>query len=111
LESVIALLKAYGLAASSWIQQGSKLVGTGNTGSSRQGTSVSLSGDTLAVGSYNDNGGMGAVWIFVRSGSTWTQQGSTLVGSDISANAQFGYSVCLRGDTLAVGGYLDDGND
>ncbi|HNF17099.1 MAG TPA: hypothetical protein PK453_25810, partial [Leptospiraceae bacterium] len=64
-------------------QQGSKLVGTGNTGNATQGYSVALSadGNTAIIGGYSDNASQGAAWIFTRSGTTWTQQGSKLVGT------------------------------
>ena len=57
------------------------------------GNSVSLSGDgnTLAVGGgYRDNSGIGATWIFNRSGSTWTQQGSELVGTGNTGSSRQG---------------------
>jgi len=95
-------------------QQGSKLVGTGNTGGSYQGTSVALSSDgtTLAVGGYNDNSVAGATWIFTRSGSTWTQQGSKLVGTGATGVASQGQSVAISsdGNTVAIGGYTDNSN-
>jgi hypothetical protein len=75
------------------------------------GSSVSLSGDTLAVGVPLDDVGtvsnQGSVRIFVRSGTTWTAQ-QTLTASDGAANDQFGNSVSLDGDTLAVGVPDDD---
>ena len=43
--------------------------------------SLSSDGNTLAVGGYGDDSDIGATWIFTRSGSTWTQQGSKLVGT------------------------------
>jgi hypothetical protein len=93
-------------------QQGSKLVGTGATGGARQGYSVSLSsdGNTLAVGGYYNNSFVGATWIFTRSGSTWTQQGSLLIGTGNVGVSQQGGSVSLSadGNTLAVGGYYDN---
>ena len=44
-----------------------KLVGTGNVGASRKGTTVSLSADgtLLAVGGPGDEGNVGATWIFI----------------------------------------------
>ena len=97
-----------------WTQQGSKLVGTGYTTLPRQGFSVDLSGDgnTLAVGGHFDNGGVGSTWVFTRSGGVWTQQGSKLVGTGAIGLPRQGYSVGLSGDgnTLAVGGYLDNGS-
>ena len=61
-----------------WTQQGSKLVGTGGFGVS---VALSADGNTAIVGGPNDGSDLnGAAWIFVRSGSTWTQQGPKLVG-------------------------------
>jgi hypothetical protein len=95
-----------------WTQQGAKLVGTGNTGVSLQGVSVALSGDsnTLAVGGSSDNAGIGAAWIFTRSGSTWTQQGGKLVPQGNVGSSGFGFSVSLSHDgSLALfGGPLDN---
>ena len=93
-------------------QQGSKLVGTGSTGDVWQGGSVSVSadGNTALVGGSADNSGMGAAWIYIRSGTAWTQQGNKLVGTGASGNAKQGYSVSLSadGNTAIVGGYGDN---
>ena len=95
-----------------WTQQGTKLVGSVYVGTSFQGWSVSLSGDgnTAIVGGNGDNGGAGAAWVWTRTGVNWTQQGTKLVGSGASADAQQGWSVALSGDgnTAIVGGYLDN---
>jgi hypothetical protein len=97
-----------------WTQQGTKLVGTGNVGQSQQGTSVSLSGDgnTAVVGGFSDNAGVGAAWIFTRSGGVWTQQGSKLVGSGSVGPPYQGVSVAISddGNTVIVGGPGDSGN-
>jgi hypothetical protein len=94
-----------------WTQQGSKLVGTGAVGSS-QGSSVALSGDgnTAIVGGNSDNSGVGAVWVYTRSGGAWTQQGSKLVGTGAVGQAQQGSSVALSADgsTAIVGGPVDN---
>ncbi|MFM1868954.1 MAG: hypothetical protein RL591_2362 [Planctomycetota bacterium] len=75
------------------------------------GSSVSLSGDTLAVGVLSDdvgaNSDQGSVRVFVRSGTVWSAQ-ATLTASDGAANDEFGTSVSLDGDTLAVGVPFDD---
>jgi len=83
----------------------------------RFGLSVSLNGDTLAVGAPNEascapgiNGDQannscpqaGAVYVFTRSGSTWSQQ-AYLKASNPNAGDAFGSSVSLNGNTLAVG--------
>ena len=95
-----------------WTQQGSKLVGTGAAGFAGQGIGVAMSGDgnTALVGGFTDNSGTGALWVWTRSGTTWTQQGPKLVGSGNIGNAQQGYSVALSfdGDTAIAGGFNDD---
>jgi hypothetical protein len=93
-----------------WNQQGSKLVGTGAIGQAGQGVSISLYEDTLAIGGYEDNSNIGAVWIFVRTNGVWTQQGSKLVGTGAIGQSGQGESVSLYQDTLAIGGYGDNTN-
>jgi hypothetical protein len=97
-------------SGSAWSLQGSKLVGSGNTGGSQQGRSVAISNDsnTIAVGGIWDDSLRGAVWIFTKSGTTWAQQGSKLVSTgagDPGANGTQGTSVALstNGNTLIVG--------
>ncbi|MGB7259764.1 MAG: hypothetical protein WBD48_16950, partial [Pseudolabrys sp.] len=104
-----------------WTQQGSKLIGSGSSGTPKQGWSVALSadGNTAIVGGLLDNTipsaqlgvtGDGAAWVFTRdSNGTWTQQGSKLVGSGASGQAQQGASVALSadGNTAIVGGPQD----
>ena len=48
----------------------------GRLGQARQGWSVSLSrdGNTAIVGGINDNGGVGAAWVYTRSGGVWSEQ-------------------------------------
>jgi hypothetical protein len=75
-----------------WSQQ-AKLVGTGAVGAAKQGTGVAISanGNTAAVGGPADNSNAGAVWIFTRSGTTWTQQGNKLTGSGAVGCCTAGY--------------------
>jgi FG-GAP repeat len=93
---------------STWTQQ-AKLTGGEERGAARFGRSVALSadGDTALVGGPND-GGVGAVWVFTRTGSTWTQQ-AKLTGAGESGSGWFGQSVALSadGDTALVGGFVD----
>ncbi len=79
----------------------------------RFGWSVALDGDYLAVGAYGcDNRGpnSGGVYIFKRSGSSWTQQVKLLPWGDLPNNnrgAEFGISVALSGNLLLVGAWRD----
>jgi hypothetical protein len=99
-------------SGTTWTQQGAKLVGTGNVGAANQGASVALSADgtTALVGGYFDNSGQGAVWVFTRSGTTWTQQGAKLVGTGNTGVAAQGGSVALSadGNTALVSGSNDN---
>jgi hypothetical protein len=96
-----------------WTQQGQKLIGTGGIGQSNQGFSVSISadGNTSIVGGNGDNGYLGAIWVFTRTGSVWTQLGPKLVGSGTIGNdIEQGGSVSLSadGNTAIVGGLGDN---
>jgi hypothetical protein len=101
----------YTRSGGTWTQQGSKLVSSGATGGAQQGNSVAVSadGNTAVVGGSGDNSGAGAAWVYTRSGGTWTQQGSKLVGSGATGAARQGYSVTVSadGNTAVVGGIAD----
>lgn len=74
------------------------------------GSSVSLSGDTLAVGRpLDDDGGAnsGAAYVFVRNAGMWGQQ-QKLTAFDASSGDRFGGAVALHLDTLVVGAFFDD---
>ena len=86
-------------------------VGTGASGTSSQGYSISLSsdGDTLAVGGPGDSTDAGATWVFTRAGTVWSQQ-AKLVATSASSDAKQGSQVSLTadGNTLAVFGRADN---
>ncbi len=100
-----------------WSQQGSKLVGTGSVGATVfQGYSIAINanGNTAIIGGTNDDNGMGAAWVFTRSGTTWSQQGSKLVGTgSVGSSPSQGNSVTISadGNTAMIGGNYDDGNN
>ena len=98
-----------------WSQQ-AKLIATDAIRLPTQGRSVSLShdGNTAIVGGPDDNFGLGAAWVFTRSGGVWGQQ-QQLVGTGAVPGSCLGpsqgASVSLSddGSTAIVGGPLDDG--
>ncbi len=98
-------------SGSTWTQQGPKLTGSEGSGERRFGGSVALSsdGNTALIGGPADTGHLGAAWVFTRSGSEWTQQGSKLTGGKESGEGRFGYSVALSsdGNTALIGGRSD----
>ncbi len=96
-------------SGTTWNQQ-AKLPLSSGTLNSRFGQSVSISGDTALVGAPYDNdkgAKAGAVYVFSRSGTTWSQQ-AKLLASDAAANDEFGGSVSVSGEMALVGAYKDD---
>jgi len=88
------------------------------------GWSVSVSGNTVVVGAYpedsnatgvngnqadNSASASGAAYVFVRSGTTWSQQ-AYLKASNTAEFDKFGWSVGVSGDTVVVGAYEEDSN-
>ena len=72
------------------------------------GSDVDISGSTAIVGAIQANKEAGAVYVDVRSGSTWIQQ-AKLAPPDAYDSQYFGQSVSVSGDTAAVG-TISDGN-
>ena len=69
------------------------------------GFSVSLDGDTALIGANhegNPNVNSGAVYVFTRSGTAWTQR-QKLKANDGSAGDEFGSSVSVNGTTALIG--------
>ncbi|KYF61092.1 hypothetical protein BE11_27805, partial [Sorangium cellulosum] len=104
-----------------WVQQAYLKPSTSDR-SDNFGHSLALSGDTLAVaapgedssargvnGDQASNGAAnaGAVYVFTRSGATWSQQ-AYLKASNSEEQDQFGQAVTLDGDTLVVGAPNED---
>jgi hypothetical protein len=66
------------------------------------GNAVAIDGQTVVVGADHENGGAGAVYVFVLSGNAWVQQ-AVLTASDTTPSAAFGTSLAISGDTVVVG--------
>jgi hypothetical protein len=110
-------------SGTTWIQQA--YLKASNTGANDAfGVSVAISGDTVVVGApYEDSnatgvGGnqtdnsanaAGAAYVFVRSGTTWSQQ-AYLKASNTNASDWFGSAVAISGDTIVVGAFFEASN-
>ena len=94
----------------SWIQQ-AQLTANDGAANDTFGVSVALSGNTALVAASNRDVGVhtdqGCAYVFVRSGTTWTQQ-ARLTASDGAAYDRFGCRVALSGNTAIAGVYTDD---
>ena len=70
------------------------------------GYSVAIDGDTAIVGANEASHGgkvdAGAAYVFVRSGTTWSEQ-AMLTASDAAQDDHFGESVAIWGDAVVVG--------
>lgn len=88
-----------------WTQQ-QKLTASDGAANDNFGVSVAISGDSAIVGAYFDdigaNTNQGSACVFVRSGTTWTQQ-QKLTASENAAGFGLGISVALEGNTAIVG--------
>jgi hypothetical protein len=96
-------------SGATWSQQ-EKLIDSDGDGSDWFGGSVAISGETVLVGAQlkyvGSNPGQGSTFVFVRSGTTWSQQ-AQLTASDGAAGDQLGI-MAIDGDTVVVGAYIKD---
>lgn len=98
-------------SGTSWTQQAKLLASDGAFGHIF-GFCVSVSGDTAVIGAHgSDQAGAssGAAYVFVRAGSTWSEQ-AKLSGADTTTGNQFGSAVSLSGDTTVIGARADNDN-
>ncbi len=94
------------LTTSAWSKQ-TNLTVPGGVAGDNFGFSIAVSGDTVVIGAYENDGGKGSAYVFTRVSGTWSLQ-DTLTASDGEADDWFGYSVAVDGDTAVIGAYEDD---
>ena len=103
-------VRVFTRSGTTWTAQAA-LTASDGAATDELGWSVAISGDTIAVGARLDDVGanvdQGSVRVYARSGTAWTAQ-AALTASDGAATDQFGYSVSIDGDTIAVGASEDD---
>ena len=88
----------------------SKILASDAQGADYFGRAVAIYEDYAIVGAYGDDqtgNSAGAAYIFIRSGTTWSQQ-AKLVASDAASDDFFGYNVGIYGDYVIVGAYKND---
>ena len=99
---------------SSWNQQ-AKLTASDAQDHDHFGNTVAIHGDTVVVGARFEDPNLGSgpitdagsVYVFVREGSTLTQQ-AKLVASDAQLEDLFGHSVAIFGNFIVVGAIYED---
>jgi hypothetical protein len=119
----------YKRTGTSWAQEAyiKPVNNVNNNGDENFGWSVSISGDTLAVGSIGEDSNQstitngttassdnslpssGAVYVYKRTGTNWVQEAYIkAVNSDVVV--EFGSSVSISDDTIAVGAHGERSN-
>jgi len=96
-------------SGSTWSQQ-QKLTAQDGSSGNRFGNCVSVDGNTIVVGAYQDDPcgtDSGSAYIFTYDGSNWSQQ-QKYIPDDGSAGDLFGYSVSVDGNTAVIGAYKND---
>jgi hypothetical protein len=110
-------------SGNTWTQQA--YLKASNTGAfAGFGNSVAVSDDTVVIGAAYENsnatgvngdgsdnsaGSAGAVYVFARSGTTWTQQ-AYLKASNTETGDYFGWSVAVSGDSVVIGAWEEASN-
>ena len=95
-----------------WEQQ-AYLKASNGEGGDKFGSDVAIDGDTIVVGAETEDGESnskstsGAVYVFVRNGTTWTEQ-QILRASDAAIGDWFGSDVAISGDTIVVGAWKEN---
>ena len=102
LEAALFLALSFSVSAAepNWVQL-AQLTASDGQSKDAFGSSVSISGNTVVVGSTGD----GAAYVFVKPVSGWTNmtQVAKLTPSDGQSKDAFGSSVAISGSTIVVG--------
>lgn len=98
-------------AAQSVVNEDAKVTASDGAQSDNYGSAVAIDGDVMVVGAYGDDdlgSASGSAYVYRFNGSAWSLE-QKLLASDGSANDQFGFSVSIQGDAIAIGAPGNDG--
>jgi hypothetical protein len=95
-----AVRRTLGVAGGSAFQQ-AKLTASDAASGDSFGDSIAIDGSTAVVGAYNKNSDTGAAYVFVRSGSAWSQQAKLAARG--TSGESLGWSVAIYGSTAMLG--------
>ncbi len=104
---VTGAVYVFARVGTSWISQGKIWANDGEVGD-EFGYTVALSGNTALVGAPDANSNKGAAYVFVRTGSAWSQQ-AKLIASDAATDDRLTWpaGLALTGDTAVLGAYYE----
>jgi hypothetical protein len=86
-----------------------KLVGAGAVGKSAPAVALSADGNVVMIGGSNDNGGVGAAWVFTRRGGHWMQD-KKLVGTGGDGKSTPSVARSADDNTATIGGSSPNDN-
>ena len=95
-------------SGTTWSQQ-AKIQASDAQANDQFGGSVAIEGDTIVVAARLEDTGAsaaGSVYVFTRSGTSWSQQ-AKIQASDAAGGDYFGEYVAIGGNTLVVGAYRE----
>lgn len=94
----------------SWVQQ-QKIAASDGAANDNFGISVSMFGNFAVVGAASDDIGIytdqGSAYIFFYNGSSWVQT-QKLAHASGGSGDRFGFSTCIKGNSLIIGAWGDD---
>lgn len=97
----------YDFDVTSEIWNGVKIFASDSTSLDNFGNSVSLDGDRVLVGAYNDAIGTGAVYQYDFDGSIWLETQKYLANDGVKRDF-YGWSVSSSNGGFLIGAYQDD---
>ena len=97
-------------SGTSWLQQAEISDPLNDPTDYEFGRSVAVDGDTAVIGApaYISSSSPGNVYIYGRSGGTWSLQKTLTSPADHNNGGRFGQSVAINGDTVVVGSLYGD---
>lgn len=102
-------LYVYQLNGSSW-EHDTKLVASDFSADAKMGmnpTSLAMENTTIVAGAPGENAWVGSVYVFEKSGGTWTEA-QKLMNPNPQPNDTFGIGVALAGNYMVVGASEED---
>ncbi|KAA3641334.1 MAG: hypothetical protein DWP95_06975 [Proteobacteria bacterium] len=108
---VLSTVTSYNSSAATLFGPEQKLLATDNDNSDWFGRAVDVDGDFAVIGAPGDDEAgtnAGAAYVFVRQGGTWVEMEKLTAGLDADNFDEFGYSVAIERDLIAVGARWDD---
>ncbi len=93
----------YVRSGTTWSHQQTLTVSIAGTSPQDQlGHGVSIDGDTIVAGAPRESSDRGGAYVFVRSGTTWTEQQKLIPSDTLTPGFQYGHSTSVSGDTAVV---------